>query len=288
MRLAVPQFLSDVVRDLRDRRLLPLALLLLAGLVAVPVVLSRSSDSPQPPALPAAAALPDDATQAQAAVLTEQVGIRDYRKRLEAFKNKNPFKQQFKLPPISDEAVGETAAITDPGGGTATGPGPGSGGASTNSQADGPTPTEGGTSGISSSSGQAPKPQIRFFTRRVDVKVGPEGELEERLGVRTLTVLPSRHAPVVTYLGTDEAGDQAVFLVSADVTDVDTDGRCTPSSSDCQFLVLQEGEGARLHYGPDPVTYVLRLNEIRSVFLPDGADRPQKAARSASEPPLAG
>jgi len=273
MRLAMPQFLSDVIRDLRDRRLLPVALALLAALVAVPLLLSRSAEAPPP--LAPTAALPEGASQAQPAVLTEPVGIRDYRKRLEALKSANPFDQQFKPPTVSDGALSDAASL-------ASAP------TATADAAAGEGATESGGAQASpqdtGSSAPPPEPEVRFLTRRVDVKVGPVGSLERRENVRTLKVLPSKQKPVLSYLGTNEAGNQAVFLVSRDVTAVDTDARCMPSSADCEFLVLEEGEDARLDYEPDGITYRLRLLGIESVALRGGANTPDEGKR----PPLAG
>ncbi|MDQ5832875.1 MAG: hypothetical protein M3550_07450, partial [Actinomycetota bacterium] len=45
---------SNLWADLREKRLLPVAVLLLAGLIAVPVVLKKSPEEP-PPAQPVAA-----------------------------------------------------------------------------------------------------------------------------------------------------------------------------------------------------------------------------------------
>jgi hypothetical protein len=280
MRLSAPQFLTHLVRDLRDRRLLPVALLLLAALVAVPALLSRSSEPP-PPLSPTATTLPEGAAQAQPAVLAEKVGIRDYRKRLEALKSTNPFKQRFEPPDVSDQTLDAAASLA----------GSSSGGAGTGSTSSGGgEASAGGDTQADSQSDTTtvppPEPEIRFFTRRVDVKVGPAGDLKKREDVRTLTVLPSKQKPVASYLGTNERGDQAVFLVSGDVTAVETDARCMPSSADCQFLVLEDGEEARLDYGPDGKTYVLRLLAINSVAVSGGASTPDKG--KSHRPPLAG
>src|SRR3954453_17596804 len=92
-----PKLLSDLITDMRDRRLLLPALLLVVALVAVPLALSTSPATPAPqPA--AAVAGGGKATAAEPAVLTAQVGIRSYRKRLAHLKQKNPFPRHFALP----------------------------------------------------------------------------------------------------------------------------------------------------------------------------------------------
>src|ERR671916_709972 len=90
-----PPVVADLYRDLRDRRLLPLVALLVIAIIAVPIALSASGGAPATTATPAAEIVPADAPEAQAAVLAENPGLRDYRKRLDALKSQNPFEQQF-------------------------------------------------------------------------------------------------------------------------------------------------------------------------------------------------
>lgn len=99
----LPPFVTNLVRDMRDRRLILPAIVLAVAIVAVPLVM-RSDPAPAPAAVPVA--VPEDAAQVVPAVLTEeQVGVRDYRERLDELKSKNPFKQKFQLTPREiDEA----------------------------------------------------------------------------------------------------------------------------------------------------------------------------------------
>ena len=85
-----PQLLTDVYRDLRDRRLLIPVIALLVALVAVPMLLGSKTPPPVPPA-PAASVDLKDAAAVQSAVFVENASVRNYRKRLEPLKAKNPF-----------------------------------------------------------------------------------------------------------------------------------------------------------------------------------------------------
>jgi hypothetical protein len=264
--IRAPQFLVDLFRDLRDRRLLPVAAVLLVGLVAVPVALSTSSgSSTASPAAAVAIAPSEKDALAQAAVLSEDFGIRDYRKRLERFKSTNPFKQQFKLPEVTSSTLSEPPATsTDTSSSTTS-----SGGATTATGA-----TIGSTSSTSPSSSSTPSspaplpaPEQEVLTHRIDVKVGLPGDLEKRENVKQLTLLPSKVTPVIAFLGASEDGKRALFLVSADVTAVAGDGDCLPSPSNCSYLTLKEGDQATLDYPPDAATYALELVEIKEVLL---------------------
>jgi hypothetical protein len=266
-----PRFVTDLYGDLRDRHLLLPAVLLLVALVAVPVLLSSSPEaSPPPPAEPMTAG--DAATQ-PAVVSDELVGVRDYQRRLAQFKKKNPFKQQFATPP-------KGTGLTSTGGGLSDG---GSGGTATSTVTTAPSDTGGTTSAASSapakpapadpSSDSAPPavehapPRIvtRLVTRRIDVKVGPLGSIEEMEGVRPFDILPSTDAPVVAFLGASDEGDRAAFVLSSDATPVDGDGLCAPSPTNCLFITLEEGESALIDYAGDGLTYKLKLQRIRDV-----------------------
>ena len=98
-------FIKNLFRDLRDRHLLLPVLALIVALVAVPKLLAKDADPvPPPPAAPSAAS--DSGDELSSAVLADTaVSVRDYRKRLEDLKSKNPFHQQFR-----DTATGATGA----------------------------------------------------------------------------------------------------------------------------------------------------------------------------------
>ncbi len=261
----ISQFAGDLFRDLRDRRLLIPVVALVVALIAVPMLLSRSESPAVPPPPPSAAASEPAATEA--AVLTETVTVRDYRKRLDALKSKNPFEEHFSLPP-------------EGGGGGGGGGLGGIGDAPPSSSFDSPTgtsapptdtpPATSSSSGGGSSSGDSPPPnppEPRFYEWRVDVDVGPAGDAVERNGVSQLTLLPSRSKPVMAFLGIGENGTEAVFAVANDVTEATGSGKCIPRRSNCAYVSLDEGEQMVLDYAPDDVSYRIRLREIRLVRI---------------------
>jgi hypothetical protein len=265
-----PQLLTDLYRDLRDRRLLVPALALVAALIAVPMALSSSATPP--PTAPAAApeaSGPAKATAAEPAVLTRQLGVTAYRKRLERFNGKNPFRQQFTLPEVTSKvqqsSLNEPSGVTTSGGGSTST----SSTAQTTSTSSTSPETTTPTSPSSEPSGGAQKPTTttEVILRRIDVKVGPQGDLVKKTGVKQLKMLPSSTTPVVIFLGTSESGGRAFFLVSSDVTAVSGDGACLATTLTCQFLTLKVGETASFDYAPDTLTYKLRLLAIRDVVV---------------------
>jgi hypothetical protein len=249
MTLKTPQFATDLYRDLRDRRLLPVAAVLLVALVAVPVALSETTE----PAPPVPAAVPTEATAAEPAVMVEQVGIRNYRERLERFKSKNPFRQHFNLP----EATTSALEVVPAGGGV-------DGGSAAEASSTS-APTSGGGTTTTTVTTPAPPPReptLHAYTYTLDVKVGVPGDLEEKPKVERLSFLPSNANPLLVYLGASVDGKDALFLVSDDVSSVTTDGECMPDIADCVYLTLHAGQSADLVNSLDTLTYRIKLLSI--------------------------
>src|SRR6266571_5111065 len=82
-KIQTPAFLNNLYRDMRDRRLLLPALALIFALIAVPVALSSSSATTAPPPAPAATGGSARDAATSPAVLTEQLGVTNYRQRLD-------------------------------------------------------------------------------------------------------------------------------------------------------------------------------------------------------------
>jgi hypothetical protein len=256
--LKPPAFVGDLYRDLRDRRLLIPAVALVVALVAVPVLLSADAPSAAPPPPPPAA----DATAAQPAVLTESVGVRDYRKRLEALKSKNPFKQQFALPTPESVALENPTEAPDT---AASGVSSGSTSAASGSVSP-DTPSSVPSPPVSQPNQGTVKHTRRLITRVVDVTLGPLGETKEYDNVRYTELLPSNEVPIVAYFSASPNSKRAAFLLSAGVVSSDGDGNCAPSPESCYYLVMKPGDQRYLHYQPEDATeeviYRFKLRKI--------------------------
>ena len=106
-----------------------------------------------------------------------------------------------------------------------------------------------------------------LVTRRVDVMIGLQGNPKLHENVKPMTILPDAEAPVVAYLGTDEKGKRAAFVVAKDATLAGGTAACVPAPENCLYITLQKGETATLDFGTDGQTYDLRLLQIRDVEL---------------------
>jgi hypothetical protein len=267
----VPAVIENLYRDLRDRKLLPIVGLLLVAIVAVPIALSASGSTPASTAAPTAEIVPADAPEAQAAVLAENPGLRDYRKRLDALKKANPFDQQFETSGLAGTEVSSgtesTTSTTESGAAPVTG---GDLGTSTSTGSTSPSTsttepsTSTGSSGGSVDAEPAGESEISFYTFKLDLHFGVEGDVKEHRNVKLLDVL----SPVGTFLGATLEADRAVFALSSNIVAVTGDGDCAPSPDSCDFLSLDEGGSVTMTYqreGTEPANYRLVLDDIRVV-----------------------
>jgi hypothetical protein len=272
--IKVPEVVENLYRDLRDRNLLPVAALLVVAIIAVPIVLSMSSDS-TPAQAPSAEIVPADAPEAQAAVLAENPGLRNYKQRLEDLKATDPFTQQFQSSGLSGTTVestsGDTGTVTSS---DETPTSSGSldvGSSSSSSVSSGSTAsTEPTTTVDAGGAGDTGDPTVeqtkpKFYTWKLDVHYGIVGDVQKRDNVKVLDLL----SPVGVFMGASFDAEKAYFFLSSDVASVSGDGECLPAPTDCQFLTLEEGKSSDLVYQttdiPTPTTYTLALDDINVV-----------------------
>jgi hypothetical protein len=252
----VQKFFGDLVYDLRSRNLLPVVLMLAAGMIAVPILISRSGSGTSQVALTGPAAV-SGAPEAQNAVVAYHPGIRNLKQRLNEFGPKNPFIQQYTSSPSgSSPATGSSTPLDSVS--TSTGSTTGSTGSTGGGG--------GGGNGGGGSSGGKTKTKTIYSYYVADVTVGDGTSAPATLNnLQQFQFLPTEATPVVVYLGTAQAGQQALFLVSKDVTSVGGNGVCFPNADTCQLLGLNVGAGADLLYGPDGKTYHLQVTKIKRV-----------------------
>ncbi|MEK6327953.1 MAG: hypothetical protein AABM66_10610 [Actinomycetota bacterium] len=261
MNVRTPQLLTDLYRDLRDRRLLVPALALAVALIAVPMALSSSAPSPTAPATTPATSEPGKATAAEPAVLTRELGVTAYRRRLERVNGKNPFNQQFTLPEVTSKV--QQSSLTEPSS-TTSGVTTSGGGSTSSAEPTAVSSTSPGGTGSTppaSEPGGAPGPTLYVF--ELDLSIGIPGELSRRKHVELGKFLPSEAKPMLAFAGITQDMKHALFLVSDDVSSVDGDGRCVPGPNNCRLLRLKVGDEAKLAYAPEgDRTYKLKLHGV--------------------------
>ena len=301
--------LLDLWHDLRAKRLWPVAVVLLAGIVAVPFVLAKKAEEPAmaPPAPAAEAKAPkSDGPAELAEVKLEELG-QGTGSSLSSYKDpSNPFAPPRKvLSRISAVAEGADA------GGTANDAGSGSGGdvtvkggslgggagaddlpADTGSADAGGGSTGGGnTGGDTGDTGDTPAPPVDGgektttvnYTYVADVTFRANNRRHKIEALEKLDILPDRANPLLIFLGVTENAGNAVFLVDSTLAAAG-EGACKPSRSNCAFLYL--GPGSEHEFTNDEGdSYTLRVDEIRRVKLDDGK---KKADASKKDKTVAG
>jgi hypothetical protein len=256
----VTNFAKDLIDDLKESRLWPLALGLVVALVAVPVVLSKpakEATGETAAATPATgqATLPNLTPIVQATPAREMSA----RKSVVRLDRKNPFEPTVKLSSSGGGSGGDSSAdaAATGGGSSTTGSGAttglegGSGGSTTGS---GTTGTTGGDSGSSTT---------RFFTYVATVKFGEVGQAKDHT-IQQLRSLPSSDNPVVVFMGATVDGDNAIFLVAAGA-ELKGDATCKPSADECVFLYRKPGDEQTIDVGDETgalTTYELKLESI--------------------------
>jgi hypothetical protein len=273
---SIQNFFLQLWTDLRARHLLPVAALLLAGLIAAPIVLSKGSEEP-PPATNETAT-PQAQPKERGPEALAQVKLEDETEgdgsSLSAFDVSNPFNPpQSVVDKAQDEAQGETGTSA-PGTGTpAPTTDPGTGGTDTGGGTGGTGNNGGGDNGSGGDQGKTTE-----FTYVLDVTFWNNGKRRTIKGLEKLDMLPSQVNPLLIFMGvTDNAGN-AVFLVDSTL-EATGEGRCKPGNGDCAFLYL--GAGAEEEFTTDEGdSYRLLINEIRKVKV--GGESGQAAAGAKS------
>ncbi|HXE99128.1 MAG TPA: hypothetical protein VN458_02155 [Solirubrobacterales bacterium] len=281
-----PQILTDLYRDLRDRRLLLPALALAVALIAVPMALSSSAaPTDTTPSTAPEASEPGAETAAEAAVLTRQLGVTAYRKRLDRFNSKNPFHQQFTLPEVTSKV--DQSSVTEPL--ATTGVTTSGGGSSSTSSTAEPTSASSTSPGGSTNTPPSSKPsggsggstEPTLFVFQADLAIGPPGDLSRRKSVELGKFLPSETKAMIAFSGATQDLKHALFLVTDDVSSVTGDGECVPGPANCRLLKLKVGDEAELTYAPESDrTYKLKLFEIR--LAPADVDAASKQGKRGS------
>lgn len=241
-------FFQNVYQELVERRLLPLAVLLVLALVAVPLTLSKSMPNTPPTAASGATPELDIPSAVPAVSLTSP----DRGGRLDHLKALNPFEQRHKPHVKVLKTVSTPSATAAPAAGQHSASAPSStvassSGASIGSaSASAPASLAGPSAPLSSpfSGAHAPVkhlPRPRYLAASLQVRFGAIGHTGNRRGLDRLSPLPRRGTPVVIYLGLLRDRNTAVFLLSSDVH-AEGDGHCSPSPSNCEKVYLRAGQ----------------------------------------------
>jgi hypothetical protein len=257
-----------LLRDLVERRLWPVALLLVVAAVAVPVYLGRSSsdDGGANDPVPGATANATVKASKAAVKLDESVDESDG-----VGKVRNPFKQHRAkaakadtIPKPSDKPSSNDTSNADSA--SSSGGSSGSGGADNTTPSGGSTPSGSNGSGTTDDS-KKPGADVTHVT----LHLGPLGALKTYKDLARLSPLPSAAKPLFVFTGVLSDGKTAVLLPSSTVQiGEESDVSCKPSNKSCQKLEVQQddtifykiaGDAAGTQYQLDVVSVHLKKGE---------------------------
>ena len=233
--------ISNLWRQLVQRRLWPVAVLLVAALAAVPLMLAQDP-KPEPAPVPQAATEDASSELATTPIVAKATPVDRAKRRKVLGKAKNPFAKPAKLGgsaqsgPKAAQLANDAADKAGSGGPTKL--------------ADNLTIVGGGGSLPPTPSGPplgtpvaptVPEPKPAPKERHsITVRFGGDEALE-RMNVKVLEALPLAEEPLVAYDGVTDGGRTAVFLVDSSV-EAQGDGDCVPDPNTCEKIHLSEGE----------------------------------------------
>jgi hypothetical protein len=257
--------IADTWRELVRRRLWPVAVLLLAGVVAVPFVLAKEPTQvvvPPPPAPEKMTAAEEAATGDPVVALASEADRSRRRRVLGARKDPFASAPQPKPKQAKDPAAGADKPADDPG---MTVPADPSGGGAA------PVEPPVGLPPVVEPPVEEPKKKtyppdsliVRFGDATTDTL--------DRLTLEKLEALPESEEdetePVLVYVGLTKDRKSAIFMVDA-AAEVTGDGSCKPHPSNCETVHLREGETEFFDVEDDTGTvvaqYQLDLVEINA------------------------
>jgi hypothetical protein len=261
----------DLWHDLREKRLWPVALVLLAGLVAVPVLLAKPAEDPgPPPALETPAAAEKEESGQLTKVTLEETEASG--STLGVFDPANPFKPPKKVVQAAknDTGSGSQAGPTDTAAGDDAGAQSGGGSDDGGSAGGGTTPPSSGGGGTTPpDNGGEPTP-TKVYKYVVDVTFTANGRTRRIKGMEKLDMLPNQSSPLLIAMGVTADGGNAVFMVDSTLKAAG-EGKCKPSGKECAFAYIGPGS-EHVFTDEDGDSYTVRVDEIRKVEVKPGAE----------------
>jgi hypothetical protein len=281
--MSVPR---NMLKELLERKLWPIALVLVIALVAVPVLLTKKAptDIVTPPTGP----LPySSGTTLPAISVQTSPGNSNL-----AGKGRNPFTPQHVV--TTSTITTTIPTVTTPTAGTSTGTtSVGSGSSSTGSGNSGTTVAPATTPTVSTTPSKPapttpPKPAPATLTATQSYHVSlaltaANGNLNTIDPLERLSILPSEQQPMLIDLGVLQGGKSVMFVVEPG-TVVSGAGTCTPGPIDCEILTLKPGQTAGISKETSSGNTAVGLLAVNSITVDQhpSVAAANKARQSAS------
>lgn len=257
-----PKFLVDLFRDLRDQRLLPLVIVLLAAIPAVSIIFGDPTPAFEapPPEEGLSAVVADDTLM----VVSAPGGLRRHGERFADRRPRDPFVDpnapETPILPPPQTGIQPPSPIGDDDSDTGDSEPP-----APPSREPGrvvPAPPVGGGGGDGGSDGG-----LILYRLKTTVRFGHAGSglLYTFEDIDRMRGLPNKQ-PIAIYIGASDDASRAVFSISADAARVTGAGSCSSGRPrECQFLTLRPGQAANIHDARRRVVWRLAVGSIELV-----------------------
>jgi hypothetical protein len=242
-------FLENIWQDLKSRKLLPVAAVLLVAIIAVPIVLTSSSSTPAP----AAPSSPSGVAAAGLPAVSET----PIPSRAPKGHARDPFAPASGAGGGQSKTSTTTTSTTSPAGTSTTSSTGSQGSSSTGTTTSTTTTPTGGTSpnspsggatGSTGSTGPTPKPKPTTSTlsgdQSYDVSLAvtnTSGGINTINPLERLSLLPSPNEPMLVELGVLKGGSRVLFAVQPGSV-LSGPGSCVPGPVDCQILSVAQNQ----------------------------------------------
>jgi hypothetical protein len=286
--MKIPDFLYDLFYDLKDRHLLPVVALLIAAIIAMPIILKSKSSEAEAEVAPISASA--SGGEESLVVAHSTPGLRDPSRRLSHRHAVDPFSQKGASKSSSEgteEVSGGPSAPSEAAPVEATGIG-----IETETPVESVITPEPSIEYPTESSSSRPGPtKTRYANDSIDVRIvavpgqSPQAakkkpQAEVRRNLPELTMLPNRSTPAATFMGLSRDGKKVLLVVSSDVVSIFGEGTCVIGSKSCQLLALEAGMPETFVYGPQERRYRIEVLKIEKEL----SAKPRRAALGATSP----
>jgi len=241
--------LTNMLKELRERKLWPIAIGLIVALVAVPVLLSKNAPTNLITPVPSGALPYSTGTTLPAiSVQTTPASVKL------AGRGRDPFTPQHAAVTTTAAVVATVSTSSTPAGAAAStgstttassGAGSSAAGSSTTSSSAGSGSTSAPAPSIPAPSTPAkPAPSGLAANQAYQVSLAittPSGGLNTIDSLTRLSILPNPQQPLLIELGALQGGNSVLFAVQRGAV-VSGPGTCTPGPIDCQILSLAPGQ----------------------------------------------
>jgi hypothetical protein len=256
-------FFLDLWHDLREKRLWPVAVGLVAAAAAIPAIMLKPAAQPSDPPV---VAVKDNNAATLPAVNVDTAPT--HGSKLETFSKRNPFKPLADLQKEPGTTAGDNSSST---GGSAGGGSAGTGSNDGGAPAGGSSGGSGGSSPDTSTPGSSPNPSsgnptspgLHWFKMTADFQFGLSGKPKTMKSVEPLTLLPDSSTPVIVFMGVASDAKSATFFIADPAYTADGEGTCNDREH-CEFVTLRLSEGHNEETFTDgQVAYDLKLTKLR-------------------------